>query len=117
MPRALIAVHSAVSIGDWQRPALVGVLMQPGLYSSATPSETKNRYFIGAEDVPAPGALIAVLICGMMDVNWVSWSLFSFWPLTVIRSILPAALLALDRLPESENRARSPAKLAAAPKS
>src|SRR6478752_7642771 len=118
MPRFLMVVQSAVLIGDWQRPLLVVLLMHDdGLYSSATPSDTKNRYFSGADVVPAPGAVITPLMAGMTLVNWVSWSLLSFWPLTVIRSILPAADLALDRLDDSANRARSPAELAADPKS
>jgi hypothetical protein len=32
------------------------------MFSSATPSDTKNRYFCGADVVPAPGAPIAPLI-------------------------------------------------------
>jgi hypothetical protein len=71
MPRLLMVVQSAELSGDWQRPPVVG-LRQPVLYSSATPSETKNRYFSGAEDVPAPGALIALLIWGKMLVKLVS---------------------------------------------
>ena len=64
-----------------------------------------------------PGAVIAVFIAGKILVYWVSWSLFSFWPLTVIRSMLPAAVLALVRDDDSENNARKPAVLADAPKS
>jgi hypothetical protein len=39
------------------------------MFSSATPSDTKNRYFCGADEVPAPGALIALLIAGKMLVT------------------------------------------------
>ena len=77
MPRFLIVVQSAVLSGDWQRPLLVVDLMHdPGLYSSATPSDTKNRYFCGADDTPEPGALMALLMAGRILVKLVSWSLF-----------------------------------------
>src|SRR5450631_4529073 len=107
MPRFLSVVQSAGSIGDWQREPDFG-LRHAEFCSSATPSDTKNRYFCGAEDVPAPGALIALLIAGRRVVKPVSWSPLSFWPLTVIRSMVPAAVLALVRLDDSENSARSP---------
>ena len=64
-----------------------------------------------------PGAVIAVFIAGKILVYWVSWSLFSFWPLTVIRSMLPAAVLALVSEESNANNARKPAVLADAPKS
>ena len=68
-----MVVHIVASIGDWQRPELVVVFRQPpGLCSSLSPSDTKNRYFSGAEDVPLPGALIALLIAGRMLEKLVS---------------------------------------------
>src|SRR5258708_36854179 len=108
MPRVLIVVQSAVLIGDWQREVPDFGLRQPAFDSSATPSETKNTFFCGEPDVPAPGALITPLMAGMMAVKPVSWSLLSFWPLTVIRSILPAAVLALVGLEDRANSARRP---------
>src|ERR1700709_1946523 len=112
-----MVVHSAGLRGDWQRPPVVGLRHDPPLFSSATPSDTKNRYFSGAEDVPAPGALIALLIAGKILMKFVSWSVFSFWPLTVIRSMAPAAVLALDSEVASWNRVLRPQVDAGAPKS
>src|ERR1700756_3313522 len=111
-------LQSVGSSGDWQRPLLVVFLMQLlGLYSSATPSETKNRYFSGEPDVPLPGVAIALSIAGMIAEKPVSWSLLSFWPFTVIRSMFPAAVWALDRLEDSENSDRRPCVSEEAPKS
>src|SRR5262245_23217014 len=110
--------QSVGSIGDWQRPLDVVDLMHLlGLYSSATPSETKNRYFSGEPDVPSPGVVIALSIAGMIAEKPVSWSLLSFWPLTVIRSMLPAAVWALDRLVDREDSDRSPCVSEEPPKS
>src|ERR1700682_995066 len=108
MPRFLSVAQSAGSIGDWQRELPDFGLRQPLLDSSATPSETKNRYFCGVADVPFPGVVITLLIAGKMVLNPVSWSPLLFWPLTVIRSMLPAAVLALLRLDDSAYRARRP---------
>src|ERR1700694_4854199 len=117
MPRFFSVVQSAVLIGDWQRLPLVVGLRQLALFSSATPSETKNRYFCGEPEVPFPGELITLLIAGKIVVKPVSWSPLLFWPLTVIRSIFPDADLALDRLDDSANRARNPCVFEEAPKS
>jgi hypothetical protein len=77
----------------------------------------KNRYFNGADDVPAPGDGIALLICGRMTSKLVSWSLLSFCPLTVIRSIVPAAVWALVRLDDNAKTGVSAAVSAETPKS
>jgi hypothetical protein len=47
----------------------------------------------------------------------VSWSLLSFWPFTVMRSMVPAAVLALDRLDDNGNTVASAAVSAERPKS
>src|SRR5580693_6715099 len=123
MPRLLMAVQSATFIGSWHRGAmfpqvvLVIVYRHATLLSSATPSLTKNRYFNGADDVPAPGDGIALLICGRMTSKLVSWSLLSFCPLTVIRSIVPAAVWALVRLDDNAKTGVSAAVSAETPKS
>src|ERR1700692_744517 len=123
MPRFFSVVHKAGLIGDWHRGeifpkvALLIVLRQPALLSSATPSETKNTYFCGEPAVPGPGVLIAVLIWGNMVVKPVSSALLSFWPLTVITSMAPAAVLALLRLDDSANSARRACVSDEAPKS
>src|ERR1700730_10733833 len=117
MPRFWIVVQSAGSIGDWQRAVPDLGLRQLLLDSSATPSETKNRYFCGVEEVPFPGAVITLLIAGKIVLIPVSWSSLLFWPLTVIRSMLPAAVLALLRLDDSAYKARRPWVSEEAPKS
>ncbi len=55
-----MVVHSAGSIGDWQREPDVTGFRQLLLSSSATPSETKKRYFSGDDDVPDPGEEIVL---------------------------------------------------------
>src|ERR1700676_292806 len=115
MPLSFSALHRVGSIGDWQRgdwlPQFEFFMVTPHdeFFSSAKPSDTKNRYLSGVADEPVPVEPNTVPMAGIRVEKAVPSSLLSFCHLTVIKSILPAAVLAP---PRSADRAYSDLKLA-----